>query len=875
MEYLDFEVEMSPGNWGEYMVSVRSSPAGETHASERLHLPFDEQGLQVRLKQLEIAILHSQVKTLRHVPSATDREVQSFGQELFTALIKGEVRSRYETSRGIANHEGKGLRIKLRIRAPQLNVLPWEFLYDPNEHRYISLSIRTPVVRYLNLPQPPSPMGVSPPLKILGMAVSPSGKGALGVEQEKNRMSEAIKPLQDSGMVELVWVQGKTWRDLQNQMQRASWHVFHFIGHGGFDIDKDEGGIKLAEADGSEKVLNASELAMFLGDHPSLRLILLNSCEGATSSSKDMLSSTAAILMTNGIPAVVAMQYQISDVAAIEFSQAFYGAIANGLPVDTAVTEGRKAIRVGGGNTVEWGTPVLCMRSPDGKIFDVSRINEELKSKKVSEYLNAAQEASTQGNWEVALQKTQSVLALEPGHKGASESLPQIQKENELAQLYSGGKAKLAERKWQEALTFFQQVHDKKSDYKDVKDLMATCHKKLNHVPILLAWRRRITTSLRSVVESMRRNRRRLLQVMIGLLIVGVAGVGVWWFTRPVAPGPDPPPPQGEDKQTAERISLKVERIDELKPEVNFLQLALSRDGKTLACAGFDNYVPVYLRDSSNSLVGLRERELTGYLTSVAFSPNGKTVAAGDPVGAIRLWDLPSKTNFGTMRSNRETVFALSFSNDGQILVSATFNNATKYKTVSMWRTDNGDKIRDLVQVGPENTILAVNAQRTLVAVQTDNQELQLWAFNDGQETKKITVHTASQAVIGEIDSTGQWLAVPDKSGVIRVWSVDNNNKVTRVAEMPTRNLDADAIALSPNGKSIAVGWNDGNVTVWSQPFTNNAPSFPFQTAKGSVTLAFDESGEILAEGHSSLLQKKLAVGHFIRLWRIKKEISK
>jgi tetratricopeptide (TPR) repeat protein len=94
-----------------------------------------------------------------------------------------------------------------------------------------------------------------------------------------------------------------------------------------------------------------------------------DSCEGARGSPRDAFSSAAATLVRSGIPAVVAMQYEITDRAAIEFSRSFYEALADGLPVDAVVAEARTAIKMG--SALEWGTPVLYMRSEDGLIFDI------------------------------------------------------------------------------------------------------------------------------------------------------------------------------------------------------------------------------------------------------------------------------------------------------------------------------------------------------------------------------------------------------------------------------------------------------------------------------------------------------------------------
>jgi len=103
-----------------------------------------------------------------------------------------------------------------------------------------------------------------------------------------------------------------------------------------------------------------------------LRLIVLNSCEGATSGGLDIFSSTASILLRAGLPAVLAMQYEITDSAAAELAHSFYEALADGLPVDAALAEARKAMDIAVPNSVEWGVPVLHMRAPDGVLFHLT-----------------------------------------------------------------------------------------------------------------------------------------------------------------------------------------------------------------------------------------------------------------------------------------------------------------------------------------------------------------------------------------------------------------------------------------------------------------------------------------------------------------------
>ena len=366
-EYLDFELEIGLGQGREYPVRVLRSPAGET--STTMQFPFDALALERQLDKLQIALLRSGGKR-RVAYSKEQQDVRDFGLALFDALMSGDVRSLYDVSQTKAG--SKGLRIKLRIADPGLAALPWEFLWDPRRRDFVCLSAYTPVVRYLELSQPPQPLLVDPPLRVLGMIASPTDLLSLDVEQEKERVERALAGLQQAGQVELHWLPGQTWRDLQRMLRRGPWHVFHFVGHGAFDVNADEGMVMVCDDLGKARPLRASELGRFLASHRSLRLAVLNACEGAKGSNQDIFSSTASILVGAGLPAVLAMQYEITDRAAIELSRVFYEAIADGMPVDAALADARIAVSVAVNNTVEWGTPVLYMRAPDGEIFALS-----------------------------------------------------------------------------------------------------------------------------------------------------------------------------------------------------------------------------------------------------------------------------------------------------------------------------------------------------------------------------------------------------------------------------------------------------------------------------------------------------------------------
>jgi tetratricopeptide (TPR) repeat protein len=347
-----------------YPVAVLNSPSGQARAA--MNFPWDSASLEERLAELEDAVLGGG-------GTAAGQDTQTFGSQLFDALLTGEVRTVYDRSRQAVAVQNEGLRLKLRVNAPELATVPWEFLYDPRAGEFLALSRLTPIVRYLELPLGEQALAVKPPLRILGLVAGPADAPPLDVQREKARLEQAVQPLQAAGRVELVWLEEQSWRGLQAAMQAGPWHIFHFVGHAAFDPRSAEGVLLLANDDGRAAPVSAGQLAGLLADHRTLRLAVLNACEGARGSEQSRFSSIAAGLVRRGLPAVLAMQHEISDRAAIEFTASFYGALAAGLPIDAATSEARKAIDLALAGSLEWGTPLLIMRTPDGALWDVQQ----------------------------------------------------------------------------------------------------------------------------------------------------------------------------------------------------------------------------------------------------------------------------------------------------------------------------------------------------------------------------------------------------------------------------------------------------------------------------------------------------------------------
>jgi len=355
LRYEDFDLKIEKKGKG-YLASVLKSPAGE--ASAAFKFPFST----LELENLILKLVRLRSGT-RRIDSPEMEAARQLGGKLFESVLGGDVLSCLRRSLDEVSHQTQtGLRLRMRLQdVPELADLPWEFLYNPSRDLFLAQSTKTPVVRYIEMPEVIPALTVGLPLNMLVMISSPKEYACLNVEQEKANLQKALGPLIDRGALKIRYLEDAQLPSLRRLLNREKFHIFHFIGHGGFDKQSQQG-VLVLEGDKEQGVrVEAQHIGQILNDHQSLRLVVLNACDGARNSKDDPFSGVAATMIRQGIPAVVAMQFEISDDAAITFATEFYTSMVDGFPVDAAVTEARKSIREI--SSVEWGTPVLYMRS--------------------------------------------------------------------------------------------------------------------------------------------------------------------------------------------------------------------------------------------------------------------------------------------------------------------------------------------------------------------------------------------------------------------------------------------------------------------------------------------------------------------------------
>jgi len=360
--YIDFDVWIDQKSEGVYRAKAWSGAAG-FEATERFSLP---PGFGGGLCVAGGGAVRGGSGADNGADGATPEQM---GGELFRTVFHGELLKAFEGCLAKARG-GPGMRIRLRLNdVPQLAGLPWEYLYDAEGRGFLALSARTPVVRYLELSEGLGTLQVEPPLRVLAVISTPKGYRELAeADEEWRRLGTALKPLLQSGLIEIERLARPTPQALETRLCTGEpVHVLHFVGHGGFSDLRGEGVLIFEDEAGNGVPVGGPSLAYFLQDHPSLRLAVLNACNGARSSSENTFAGTAQVLVQHGVPAVIAMQSEVMDETACAFAEKFYRALAAGLPVDACVGEVRRALAAE--HNPEWGTPVLYLRATDGRLF--------------------------------------------------------------------------------------------------------------------------------------------------------------------------------------------------------------------------------------------------------------------------------------------------------------------------------------------------------------------------------------------------------------------------------------------------------------------------------------------------------------------------
>ncbi|KRD41434.1 hypothetical protein ASE38_17715 [Cellulomonas sp. Root930] len=314
-------------------------------------------------------------------PAALDQlDDDEYGAQLGRGLFGGGVGNAFRTA--VATSQSKGVRLRVRLvigrTANALHGVRWETLRDPSDGSTLLTNENVLFSRYLgSLDWRPVSVRPRGDLSALALIAAPSNLDAISAgrplapvdtEAERTRARQALDGMD---LTELPGTARPTAAHLIERLRRGV-DVLYLVCHG--YLANDEPVLLLEDDEGRAAPMLGSDLVARLREitRPP-RLVFLASCQsagaGADRSSADagVLSALGPRLASSGVPAVIAMQGNVSMTTAATFTTSFFSSLDEDGLVDRATAVARSVVR----ERPDWWVPALFMRLKSGRLWYV------------------------------------------------------------------------------------------------------------------------------------------------------------------------------------------------------------------------------------------------------------------------------------------------------------------------------------------------------------------------------------------------------------------------------------------------------------------------------------------------------------------------
>lgn len=264
------------------------------------------------------------------------------------------------------------------------------------------------------------------------------------------------------------------------------------------------------------------------------------------------------------------------------------------------------------------------------------------------------------------------------------------------------------------------------------------------------------------------------------------------------------------------------------------VSIAFSPDGATLASGGDDKAVHLWDTTSGTQIRALEGH--TGGVYSVAFSPDGKTLASAGKNNEVRLWDSATGKNLRALDLHSEPVGSLAFSPDGNVIAFAS------RQTIVMWDASLEKKHLDFE--GHADSVASVAFSPDGKNLATSGSPIRLWNAATGKHLSALERSASSVCFAPD----GKTFAAASYDRTIRLWDTATGKEIRSI----TGHDDLiSCVVFSPDGKTLASASWDNTVAFWDVATGKELRRLPLSDCVYCVT--FSPDGKTLASSNRKI----------------------
>ncbi len=294
---------------------------------------------------------------------------------------------------------------------------------------------------------------------------------------------------------------------------------------------------------------------------------------------------------------------------------------------------------------------------------------------------------------------------------------------------------------------------------------------------------------------------------------------------------PGPPPPASFP------ISGDLQLVVQTGHSQSVSSVAFTPDGKTLASGSSDNTIKLW-----EVATGRELRTFSGHLrfvTSVVFTDDGKTLASASWDKTVKLWDVATGRELRTLTGHSSYIDSLAFTADGRKLASGSDD-----KTIKLWDVATGRELRTLIGHSSLITSVAFSGDGKTLASGSGDNTIKLWDVATGRELQTLTGH--SQFVTSVAFSTdGKTLASGSRDKTIKLWEVATGRQLRSLSG---HTGFVRSVAFSPIAQTLVSGSEDSTIRLWEMTAGREITRLTGHS-RSVLTVAFSVDGKTLASG--------------------------